>query len=215
MTPARTHVHSILGFDPGSALPNSGYGDLYLRRLGLGGLFVFRDHHTWEHSNRRASCRRDAWDAAVLLADAEDAWRRGGDGNVELRAAAALVMAGGDAWWSTPPGGGSSAWPVIDTAAWDYVEDVMGVPAAFTDSVAFLGRLGLEGVSHWSDGRRYTLCHQGRGVEVRVREPFRYQWDALVVLAAQLHPDPPAELVALSTSLLALGRVEVLGEPRG
>lgn len=101
MSPARTYVREILGFDPGSASPTSGYGDAFLNRLGLHGSFTGAgrggSHRKLSYKNRVAQ-GEDPWASAVVLAAEEDSWRHGERGNVALQAAAALVLASGDAW---------------------------------------------------------------------------------------------------------------------
>ena len=104
MSPARAYVRELLGFDPGSASPTSGYGDAFLGRLGLQGSFTgagrggsLNWHRKLSYKNRTAQ-GADLWVAAVVLAAEEDSWRHGERGNVALQAAAALVLASGDAW---------------------------------------------------------------------------------------------------------------------
>lgn len=104
MSPARTYVRELLGFDPGSASPTSDYGDAFLGRLGLHGSFTgggprgsLNWHRKLSYKNRVAQ-GEDPWASAVVLAAEEDSWRHGERGNVALQAAAALVLASGDAW---------------------------------------------------------------------------------------------------------------------
>lgn len=99
MSPARTYVRELLGFDPGSASPTSGYGDRFLLGAGLSGQFNSSTPRLGmlSYKNRTAQ-GADPWAAAVVLAAEEDSWRHGEQGNVALQAAAALVLASGDAW---------------------------------------------------------------------------------------------------------------------
>ena len=100
MSPARTYVRELLGFDPGCASPTSGYGDRFLLGAGLSGQFNSSTPRLGMlyYKNRTARCAKDLWAAAVVLAAEEDSWRHGERGNVALQAAAALVLASGDAW---------------------------------------------------------------------------------------------------------------------
>lgn len=99
LTPTRAFVAEVLGYDPGSAWPTSGYGDRFLLGIGLGGSFGGEEwvwHRRITYRNRTAQ-GEDPWASAVLLAAEETAWRSP-DGNEALQAVASVVLAQGDAW---------------------------------------------------------------------------------------------------------------------
>lgn len=98
LTPARAFVAEVLGYDPGSAWPTSGYGDKFLLGIGLGGSFggVETWHRRITYRNRTAQ-GEDPWASAVVLAAEEAAWRNLG-GYEALLAVASVILAQGDAW---------------------------------------------------------------------------------------------------------------------
>ena len=69
MSPARTYVRELLGFDPGCASPTSGYGDRFLLGAGLSGQFNSSTPRLGMlyYKNRTARCAKDLWAAAVVL----------------------------------------------------------------------------------------------------------------------------------------------------